>query len=254
VRQATTLIDGRVLVAGGNNGTDDLKSAEIFEPSSQIFEATTTTLSFERSGHAAVLLPNNNSVLIAGGTHNNVPVQTSDLFVPAEFPDPYSYGMGSFAQTGDLLTARARAIASPHIEGYAVAIGGGAPDAEVYRFATIKTDKDDYAPGKKALITGSGWVPNSQVRLVFQEDPAVHEDYMLACANDAKEILIGISGRQKQHDLNVRFYLMAKQLTAQGEYRAQMTFTDSKPNTVTVDTQSPNPGCVRVGRRRISSR
>jgi len=97
---ATTLIDGRVLIAGGNNGTADLRSAEIFEPSSQIFEATTTPLSFARSGHAAVLLPNNNSVLIAGGSSNGVPVKTSDLFVPAEFPDPYSYGMGSFAQTG----------------------------------------------------------------------------------------------------------------------------------------------------------
>ena len=153
---ATTLIDGRVLVAGGNSGpgTPDLASAEIFEPSSQIFEATTTSLSFARSGHAAVLLPNNNSVLIAGGSRNNVPVKTSDLFVPAEFPDPYSYGMGTFAQTGELLTPRARAIASPHIEGYAVAMGGGAPEAEVYRFPTVKTDKDDYAPGTKAIITG----------------------------------------------------------------------------------------------------
>ena len=50
---ATTLIDGRVLIAGGNNGSADLRSAEIFEPSSQIFEATTTPLSFARSGHAA---------------------------------------------------------------------------------------------------------------------------------------------------------------------------------------------------------
>ena len=85
---ATTLIDGRVLVAGGNNGTVDLASAEIFEASSQIFEAATTSMSVARSGHAAVLLPNNNSVLIAGGSSNDVPVRTSDLFLPAEFPDP----------------------------------------------------------------------------------------------------------------------------------------------------------------------
>src|SRR4030095_3255533 len=185
---ATTLIDGRVLVAGGNTGpnTPDLASSEIFEPSSQIFEATTTPLSFARSGHAAVLLPNNNSVLIVGGTHGNVPVKTSDLFVPAEFPDPYSYGMGSFAQTGDLLTARARAIASPHIEGYAVAMGGGAAEAEVYRFPTIKTDKDDYPPGMKAIISGSGWKPDSEVTLVFQEDPAVHNDYVLHVPADGQ--------------------------------------------------------------------
>src|SRR4029450_173016 len=185
---ATTLIDGRVLVAGGNKGigTADLASAEIFEPSSQIFEATTSPLSFARSGHAAVLLPNNNSVLIVGGSSNDVPVRTSDLFVPAEFPDPYSYGMGSFAQTGDLLTARARAIASPHIEGYAVAIGGGAPEAEGYRFPTVETDKDDYAPGTKAIITGSGWKPDSEVALVFQEDPAVHNDYVLHVPTDGQ--------------------------------------------------------------------
>jgi len=232
---ATTLIDGRVLVAGGNSGpgTPDLASAEIFEPSSQIFEATTTALSFARSGHAAVLLPNNNSVLIAGGSSNNVPVKTSDLFVPAEFPDPYSYGMGSFAQTGDLLTARARAIASPHIEGYAVAVGGGAPEAEVYRFPTVKTDKDDYPPGQQAIITGSGWEPNSEVTLVFQEDPAVHDDYVLHVPTDGNGNFSWNQWAPEQHDLNVRFYLIAKQATTFGERRAQTTFTDGNVTAVT---------------------
>ena len=183
---ATTLIDGRVLIAGGNNGTADLASAELFEASSQIFEAASTTLSVPRSGHAAVLLPWNNSVLIAGGSSNGIAQTTSDLFLPAEFPDPYSYGMGSFAPTGSLITPRSGAVASPHIEGYAVAIGGGAPDAEVYRFATIKTDKDDYAPGEPALITGSGWEPNSEVTLLFQEDPAVHDDYVLHVPTDSE--------------------------------------------------------------------
>jgi hypothetical protein len=232
---ATTLIDGRVLIAGGNNGNADLASAEIFEASSQIFEAATTSLSVARSGHAAVLLPNNNSVLIAGGSSNGVPVRTSDQFVPAEFPDPYSYGMGTFAPTGDLVTARSRAVASPHIEGYAVAIGGGAPEAEVYRFPTIQTDKDDYAPGTKAIITGSGWEPNTDVTLLFQEDPAVHDDYVLHVMSREDGTLYWDQWAPDQHDLFVRFYLLAKQATSQGERRAQMTFTDAN-NVATTTT------------------
>jgi hypothetical protein len=233
---ATTLIDGRVLIAGGNNGTADLATAELFEPSSQIFEPTTTSLSIPRRNHAAVLLPNNNSVLIAGGSSNGVPQASSDLFVPAEFPDPYSYGMGSFAPTGSLITPRASAIASPHIEGYAVAMGGGAPEAEVYRFATIKTDKDDYAPGTKAVITGSGWEPNAEVTLVFQEDPAVHDDYILHVTADDEGNVYWDQWAPEEHDLNLRFYLMAKQTTASGDRRAQTTFTDSRTiNFATLD-------------------
>jgi Galactose oxidase, central domain len=236
---ATTLIDGRVLIAGGSsNGTTDLASAEIFNPWSQIFEAATTTLSVARRGHAAVLLPQNNSVLIAGGTSNGVSVTTTDLFVPAEFPDPYSYGMGAFAPTGSLNSARAGAIASPHIEGYAVAIGGGAPDAEVYRFPTIKTDKDDYAPGTKAIITGSGWQADTDVTLVFQEDPAVHDDYILHVTADGNGNIDWREWAPEEHDLNVRFYLMAKQTTPEGERRAQMTFTDAQPMKVTVTPTS----------------
>jgi hypothetical protein len=63
-------------------------------------------------------------------------------------------------------------------------MGGGPTDAEAYRFATIKTDKNDYAPGETAIITGSGWDPNSDVTLLFQEDPAVHRDYELHVTAD----------------------------------------------------------------------
>ena len=62
---ATTLLDGHVLVAGGNDGTQDLASAEIFDAASGAFFAT-GAMRTARSGHVAVLLPNNNQVLIAG--------------------------------------------------------------------------------------------------------------------------------------------------------------------------------------------
>ncbi|MET0213102.1 MAG: kelch repeat-containing protein, partial [Vicinamibacterales bacterium] len=105
---ATALIDGRVLIAGGNNGNPDgdLASAEIYNPSTDSFQATDTNLDAPRSNHTAVLLPNNNSVLIAGGTSDGTPLATADLFLPAQFPDPYSYGMGRFALTGEMAAPR----------------------------------------------------------------------------------------------------------------------------------------------------
>ena len=143
---ATSLIDGNVVVIGGTDGTNDLRSAEIFNPFSQSFSIVSTQLSVPVRGHSAVLLPHNGSVLIAGGTSNGVAQAGAELFLPAEFPDPFSWGIGQFAPTAAMGVARSSAISGPTAtEGYAVATGGGSNDVERYRFATIKTDKDDYA-------------------------------------------------------------------------------------------------------------
>jgi len=96
---ATLLIDNRVLVVGGNSGTGtpDLASAELYHPFSNEFIPVDTHLNVARSGHTATLLPHNGAVLVAGGTAAGVPVTDVDLFLPAMFPDPYSWSMGSFA-------------------------------------------------------------------------------------------------------------------------------------------------------------
>ena len=100
-----------------------------------------------RSAHTAVLLPHNASVLLAGGSSNGVPQASVDLFLPAEFPDPFSFGINTFSATAAMAGARAGATAGPAREGYAWVDGGGAAQSETYRFATIKTDKDDDALG-----------------------------------------------------------------------------------------------------------
>jgi hypothetical protein len=222
---ATTLIDGRVLIAGGSDGNQDLLSAEIYNPSTDSFQSTDTNLDAPRSNHAAVLLPYNNSVLIAGGTSDGVPLATADLFLPAQFPDPFTYGMGQFALTGEMAAPRSGAAGGPHVEGYAFVVGGGQPDAEVYRFATIKTDKDDYAPGQTAIITGSGWEANEQVTLLFQEDPAVHADYVVNVTADGDGNIYHGQWAPEWHDVGVRFYLMA--IGEGSQRRAQTTFTDN---------------------------
>ncbi len=236
---ATTLLDGQVLVAGGyDSNNTDLNTAEIFHAISDTFFPATTTMSVARSGHAAVLLPHNGGVLIAGGSSEGIVQQAADLFLPPIFPDPYNYGMGAFVATGNLVEARVGAAAGgAGVDGYAIALGGGAASAEAYRFATVRTDKDDYAPGEHALITGTGWLPNSRVTLLFQEDPAVHEDYLVEAETDGDGNFSLNSWAPEEHDLNVRFYLTVSDTRS----RAQMTFTDSKPNSLTVSGQSPNP-------------
>jgi CheY-specific phosphatase CheX len=219
---ATTLIDGRVLVAGGNDGSSDLRSAEVYYPWTQAFEPSVNQLSVARSGHSAVLLPNNAGVLIAGGNSNGAAQASVDLFLPAESPDPFSFGVSTFVTTGAMSGARVGAAAGPGREGYAWVDGGGAAESETYRFATIKTDKDDYAPGQTAVITGSGWMPGEDVRLLFQEDPAVHQDYELIVTADAAGNISWDQWAPEQHDVGVRFYLLA----SDSRSRAQTTFTD----------------------------
>jgi hypothetical protein len=232
---ATTLIDGRVLVAGGRDGSTDLGSAELYYPVPQTFAPVDTVLSLPRSGHTAILLPHNAGVLIAGGTANEAAVTTSDLFLPAIFPDPFSWGVGQFALTGAMTTARARAVGGPAGDnGYAFAAGGGPSDAEWYRFATIKTDKDDYAPGELAVITGSGWVPGEEVTLLFQEDPAVHADYSFTVTADGDGNIYLDQWGPEPHDFGVRFYLTA----TDSRSRAQTTFTDARAWTISVSPPS----------------
>jgi hypothetical protein len=230
---ATTLIDGRVLVVGGRNGSQDLQSAEIFDPFTGGFALTDTSLSVARSNHTAILLQHNNGVLIVGGTSNGLPQVASDLFLPAQFPDPFSWGTGTFATTGNLNVPRSSAFGgATNDEGYAFVASGGAANAEVYRFATVKTDRDDYAPGERAVITGTGWQPGEAVKLLFQEDPAVHADYVIDRDSDGKPLIVADENGNifwdqwspERHDLGVRFYLLATGTQS----RAQTTFTDAE--------------------------
>jgi hypothetical protein len=65
---ATLLPDGRVLVAGGQNGQDALATAEIFDPRTRTWSPT-GSMHLPRTGGTALTLPDGR-VLIAGGFSN----------------------------------------------------------------------------------------------------------------------------------------------------------------------------------------
>ncbi|HEY3044376.1 MAG TPA: kelch repeat-containing protein, partial [Vicinamibacterales bacterium] len=212
---ATTLLDGRVLIAGGHGPQGDEALGEIYDPASHTFSSTSNWLPTPRRDHLAFLLPHNNHVLIVGGTAKGTDLSAAELYAPwTDF----------FIATGSMSIARGLATGSPlAADGLLLVAGGNASTgAELYGFATLKTDMQDYAPGETVTITGAGWEPGETVTMVLQEVPQTHEDRTLTATADDSGNIFNNEFQPEEHDAGVRFYL-----TAFGELsQAQTAFTD----------------------------
>jgi len=98
---ATLLLNGKVLIVGGNNfnnGLGVVNRAELYDPSTGTWSSA--GLSTGRFTHTATLLPNG-KVLVVGGWDGNHPLNPLNS---AELYDPAS---GTWAVTGNLNTPRA---------------------------------------------------------------------------------------------------------------------------------------------------
>ena len=215
---ATRLLDGHVLLAGGRDGSGNLAVAEIFASGSRsIFE--TGSLRTARSGHTAVLLPNNNQVLIAGGTVNGAPSATAELY--ADWRD------GFRAVPNPMSQARTGAVggAMPY-HNLAFVGGGGSTSGEYFGYASVKTDRDDYWPGETVTITGSGWQPGETVTLKISEDADTHNDFTYTAVADGQGNITNAQfapiENEVFHHFGMRFYLTATGVAS----TALNTFTD----------------------------
>ena len=231
---ATRLLDGSILLAGGRDETTDLASAEIVDALASSTSAVPGGLAVARRGHLALFLIHNSSVLIAGGSSAGSDLTSCELYLPArkEFVATSSQG---FEGTGGFASALAQ-------EGIAMAAGGGGTaTAGIYGFATLKTDKDDYAPEQTVTISGSGWEPGETVSLLLKEDPETHEGHEWSVTADESGAILDTSFAPEWHDQGVRFYL-----TATGSLsEAQTTFTDGTPTRITTSSMSPGTGSCR---------
>jgi WD40 repeat protein len=176
---ATLLLNGKVLVAGGQRGTTAvLASAELYDPASGTWTAT-GDLSTARREHKATLLQNG-KVLVAGGLDN------SGLSASTEIYDPAS---GTWTATGSLGTARHFHTATLLPNGKVLVAGGGGSSgalaiAELFDpgsgtwAATNSLATGRYIPGATLLSDGkvlvAGGVDNNGSSLTSAElyDPA----------------------------------------------------------------------------------
>src|SRR6266566_4168458 len=231
---ATTLLDGTIVVIGGSNGTADLASAEFFDPAANNFNAA-GSLATARSKHSAFLLPNNNEVLVVGGqsagadpTLGETDLASAEIYIPWQ---------KAFQRTGAMATPRpdATGAALTKVDGRLLVAGGSSASAELYGFATVKTDAADYPPGSIVTITGTGWQPGETVTLTLVESPLIDTHPTMTAVADAFGNISNNQFSPDVHDVDVRFYLTATGSQSQ----AQNTFTDANndANTLTL-------GCI----------
>jgi hypothetical protein len=134
VPTATLMMDGRVLVAGGDIGDGDGASviAEQYDPATGAFSRT-GDLTAGRHQHTTTLLPDG-SILLAGGH------LVTDLAASAEIYDPIK---GAFTRTANMPTAHEVHTATLLGDGTVLVAGGFAPypaitsNAEIYHPAVL---------------------------------------------------------------------------------------------------------------------
>ena len=110
---ATTLPDGRVLLAGGfASGERSLATTELYDPAIYAFRLT-GAMNAARSSHTATLLPDG-KVLIAGGFDGSY-LRSTEIYDPRT---------GSFTLSGEMITARSGHVAVVLQDGRVLIAGG----------------------------------------------------------------------------------------------------------------------------------
>jgi len=124
----TSLVDGKVLVAGGISAWYGASYAELFDPQTGSF-VLTGAMQVARSGHAAALLADGRVLVVGGATTdnrgNNITLASTEIF------DPVS---GTWTLSPSMQNASATPIARTLADGRIMVINykNGATSAEVF--------------------------------------------------------------------------------------------------------------------------
>ncbi len=179
---ATLLNDGTVLIAGGNDGNGNaLSSAELYDPTNGAWTLVPQSMVNARYDATATLL-NDGTVLIVGGNGGHGPLNTAELYNPAN---------ESFSTVGNMSTARANAGATLLNNGMVLVAGGtfSSENVDLYNPSTkswsqaapmswaMEFDTAVTLSNGKVLVTGPGEAAANGAPITTAElyDPAANQ-------------------------------------------------------------------------------
>jgi hypothetical protein len=152
---ATELLDGRWLLAGGVNRTNDPQAtAEIWDPVAQTFTAV-ASMATGRMGHAATRLPDGR-VLVSGGiTDLNAPNTPIDpVFSVTRSVEIYNPVTNTWTTGPQLSKPRAGHASFARADGRLVLAGGVSWYTFIIRIPTIEASSDIYDPTTNQMASG----------------------------------------------------------------------------------------------------
>jgi hypothetical protein len=108
----------KVLVAGGSDGNAGVATAEVYDSGTNSFVGT-GSMATPRTDHAAALLQDGRALIAGGWGGSGSPTLSAEIFDPT-----LDSGVGAFAATGDMNTARFDHSATPLADGKVLIAGG----------------------------------------------------------------------------------------------------------------------------------
>jgi N-acetylneuraminic acid mutarotase len=156
---ATLLPNGKILMAGGVGATDNLASAELFDPVAERWNLT-GSLTMARRNHTATLLPNS-KVLVVGGLDK--------AFARLSSAELYDAASGRWSAAGNLAMARSQHTATLLPNGKVLVTGGVGmagvgtlSSAELYDPTTMRWTATGNLATARSLHTAT-LLPNGKV-------------------------------------------------------------------------------------------
>lgn len=175
---ATVLLDGRVLVAGGQNSDGTIKTAEIYDPATGLW-TTTGSMTQQRYGHTATRLQDGR-VLVVGGCFTTE--LTSACTIITEIYDPVSgtWQSGAYFPTGQ---ARMNHTATLLQDGSVLVAGGYRVATSFPSPAVAKTYNNAY----RLFSGGTVWVDAGTMTAA----PQGRSEHSAVVRRDGKVLIVG---------------------------------------------------------------
>src|SRR6267142_2116587 len=224
--EAFALSSTSVLFFGGDTG----HTIDEFNPSADTLSLKAT---MDSASSSATLLANGKILVLrpdAAGVYS--PDATDQVTAFSAFDETSVPGSTALLRSGQTAT---------ELSGdKKILVAGGVnaqhqPTLQIAAFnpARIWTDKDDYLPGDDVILSGSGWKPDENVYLYAVDDTTEAWTYGSTVTADANgAFVVNPFFIVQLVQLGANFSVSA--VGAQSAMQADVKFTDSKPNTLTV--------------------